>query len=130
MATLEKKSLDHPEQTKNVGRVKVDVSTIGGLNFQRDTAQPGWRWSVDVRPVVKTESCEVGHLIYLISGRLHVRMNDGKEMEFNPGDMGLIPPGHDGWTVGDKPAVWLEFQHSEFPQQTVSIGNKTVPERK
>ena len=111
MATIEKKSLNQPEQTKNIGRMKVEVITIGGLNFQRITAQPGWRWSVDVKPVVKTESCQVNHLLYVISGKLRVRMNDGKEVEFNPGDMGLIPLGHDGWTVGDKPAVWLEFQH-------------------
>jgi uncharacterized cupin superfamily protein len=111
MATIEKKSLNQPEQTKNIGRVKVEGITIGGLNFQRDTAQPGWRWSVDVKPVAKTESCQVNHLLYVISGRLHVKTNDGKEVEFNPGDMGLIPPGHDGWTVGDKPVVWLEFQH-------------------
>ena len=111
MATIEKKSLNQPEQTKSIGRVKVEVVTIGGLSFQRDTAQPGWRWSVDVKPVAKTESCQVNHLLYVISGRLHVRTNDGKEMEFNPGDMGLIPPGHDGWTVGDKPVVWLEIPH-------------------
>jgi len=111
MATIEKKSLNQPEQTKNIGRVKVEAVTIGGLSFQRDTAQPGWRWSVDVKPVAKTESCQVNHLLYVISGRLHVRTNDGKEVEFNAGDMGLIPPGHDGWTVGDKPVVWLEFQH-------------------
>ena len=111
MATIEKKSLNQPEQTKNIGRVKVENITIGGLNFQRDTAQPGWRWSVDVKPVAKTESCQVNHLLYVISGRLHVRTNDGKEVEFNAGDMGLIPPGHDGWTVGDKPVVWLEIPH-------------------
>lgn len=111
MATIEKKSLNQPEQTKNIGRVKVEAITIGGLNFQRETAQPGWRWSVDVNPVAKTESCQMNHLLYVISGRLQVRANDGKEMEFNPGDMGSIPPGHDGWTVGDTPVVWLEFQH-------------------
>jgi len=111
MPTIEKKSLNQPEQTKTFGKMKVEVITIGGLNFQRNTAQPGWRWSVDVRPVAKTETCQVSHLLYVISGRLHVRTNDGKEVEFNAGDMGLIPPGHDGWTVGDKAAVWLEFQH-------------------
>jgi len=111
MATIEKKSLNQPEQTKNIGRVKVEVIAIGGLSFQRDTAQPGWRWSVDVKPVAKTESCQVNHLLYVVSGRLRVRTDDGKEVEFNPGDMGLIPAGHDGWTVGDKPVVWLEFQH-------------------
>jgi len=111
MATIEKKSLNQPEQTKAFGKMKVEVITIGGLNFQRITAQPGWRWSTDVKPIAKTESCQVSHLLCVISGKLRVRMNDGKEVEFNPGDMGLVPPGHDGWTVGDKPAVWLEFQH-------------------
>lgn len=111
MATIEKKSLNQPDETKNIGRAKVEVVTIGGLGFQRNTAQPGFRWSVDVKPVAKTESCQVNHLLYLISGRLHVRMDDGKEVEFNQGDMGLIPPGHDGWTVGDKPAIWLEISH-------------------
>ena len=85
MATIEKKSLNQPEQTKQIGRVKVEVITMGGLSFQRDTAQPGWRWSEDVKPVAKTESCQVNHLLYVISGRLGVRMNDGKEMEFSEG---------------------------------------------
>jgi len=38
-------------------------------------------------------------------------MNDGQEVEFVPGDIAVIPPGHDGWTVGSKPAVWLEIPH-------------------
>ena len=111
MATVEKKSLNKPEQTKKVGRAKVEGIKMGALNFQRYTAEPGWRWSEDVKPVAKTESCQVSHLIYVISGRLHVSMDNGKEEEFNTGDVGAIPPGHDGWTVGDKPAVWLEISH-------------------
>jgi uncharacterized cupin superfamily protein len=111
METIEKKSLNQSEQTQQIGRVKVETITIGALKFQRDTAEPGWQWSKDVKPVAKTQSCQVNHLIYVLSGRLRVRMDDGKEVEFNPGDMGSIPPGHDGWTVGDKPAVWLEIPH-------------------
>ena len=111
MATIEKKSLNQPEKIQNIGRVKVESITIGTLNFARDTAAPGWQWSKDVKPVAKTESCQVNHLIYVISGRIQVRMDDGKEEEFNPGDIGVIPPGHDGWAVGNKPTVWLEFQH-------------------
>jgi hypothetical protein len=111
MATIEKKSFNQPEQTKNIGRVKVEGITIGALTYQRDTAQPGWQWSKDNKPVAKTESCQVNHLLYMISGRLHVKADDGKEMEFNAGDMGSIPPGHDGWTIGDKPAIWIELPH-------------------
>jgi ethanolamine utilization protein EutQ (cupin superfamily) len=111
MATIVKKSLNQPEKTQNIGKVKVESVSMGSLNYARDTAAPGWQWSKDVKPVAKTESCQVDHVIYMISGRLHVRMDDGKEVEFNPGDMGAIPPGHDGWTVGNKPAVWLEIPH-------------------
>ena len=111
MANIVKKSLNQPEKTQNIGRVKVESITMGALNFARDTAAPGWQWSKDVKPVAKTASCQVNHLIYVISGRLHVRMDDGKEEEFNPGDTGAIPPGHDGWTVGDQPVVWLEIPH-------------------
>jgi hypothetical protein len=30
-------------------------------------------------------------------------------MEFRQGDLVFIPPGHDGWTVGDEPAVFLQI---------------------
>jgi uncharacterized RmlC-like cupin family protein len=111
MSEIEKKSFNQPEKIKNFGRLKVESVTIGTLNYVLNTAAPGWKWSEDVKPIVKTESCQVNHLMYVISGKIHVRMNDGEEMEFNPGDMGSIPPGHDGWTVGDQPAVWLELPH-------------------
>ncbi|GEM_PF-110886 len=138
MSNFEKKSFDHPEQTKNIGRVKVDSFTMGALNFARDTASPGWRWSIDIKPVAKTESCQVNHLIYVVSGKIHVRMDDGKEMEFNAGDMASIPAGHDGWSVGDQPAVWLELPRSgadaatfekksfDYPEQTKNIGRVKV----
>jgi len=111
MANVEKKNLDQPDQTKQIGRQKIEIIKVGGLDFKRITAGSGWRWSEDVKPVAKTETCQVNHLFHVISGNLHVKMNDGKEMDFKPGDIGLIPAGHDGWTVGNEPAVWLEYQH-------------------
>lgn len=111
MSILEKKNFNQPEKTQNIGRMKVESITIGSLHFTRNTAAPGWQWSEDVKPVAKTESCQVNHLIYVISGKIHVKMDDGTEMDFNPDDIGSIPPGHNGWTVGDQPAVWLELAH-------------------
>jgi quercetin dioxygenase-like cupin family protein len=111
VATMDKKSLNHPEQTRSLEKMKTEAITAARLTFERITAEPGWQWSKHVKPVAKTASCQKSHLFYLISGRLHVRMDDGKEAEFNPGDIGVIPPGHDGWTVGDKAAVWLEITH-------------------
>ena len=111
MATVEKKSLNQPEETKKLQKAKRESVTVAGITVARMTAEPGWRWSKDLRPAGGTESCQVHHIIYVVSGRLKVRMDSGKEDEFGPGDMGSIPPGHDGWTVGDKPATWLEIPH-------------------
>jgi quercetin dioxygenase-like cupin family protein len=112
MAVIERKNFDSPDDVMKYGeKMKVEVITIGGFTFQRVTAEPGWQWSKHLKPVVKTESCQKHHLLYMISGRLLVRMDNGKEKEYGPGDVGVIPPGHDGWTVGNKPAVWLEIPH-------------------
>ena len=111
MATLEKKSLNQPEETEKYEKLKIEVLTIGGFPIWRVTAEPGWRWSKHLKSVAGTESCQKDHLLYVISGKLGVRMNDGKEEEFGPGEVGRVPPGHDGWTVGDKPVVWLEIPH-------------------
>jgi hypothetical protein len=35
------------------------------------------------------------------AGRIRVRMDDGSEEEFGPGDTGYVPPGHNAWVVGD-----------------------------
>jgi hypothetical protein len=112
MADIQKKTFHSPDETTNLGeKLKVELITVGDLKIQKVTAEPGWRWSKHLKSVVKTESCEKHHLLYMISGRLGARMNDGKEEEFGPGELGVVPPGHDGFTVGNEPAVWLEIPH-------------------
>jgi len=111
MPTIEKKSLNQPEETNTPEKLKMEAVTIRGLTVRRVTALPGWQWSKHLKPVQKTESCQKDHLLYIISGRMGVRMNDGKEEVFGPGDVGSIPPGHDGWTIGDNPVVWIEIPH-------------------
>ena len=39
-----------------------------------------------------------------------VQMDDGTQMTSKAGDFVSIPPGHDGWVVGNEPAVFLDFQ--------------------
>jgi uncharacterized cupin superfamily protein len=60
--------------------------------------------------MVGGESCQVHHVGYVISGRMHIRMDDGQELEIGPGDVLQIPPGHDAWIVGDEPYVGLDFK--------------------
>ena len=111
MATIEKKSLNRPDETQTPEKMKVEIVTIDGIKIQRITAEPGWRWSKHLKPIVGTESCQKHHLVYVLSGRMRAKMDDGKEEEFGPGDVGVIPPGHDGWNSGSEPVVSLEIPH-------------------
>ena len=109
MAKMVKKSFDAPEEIRSLHKGKIEVVDLGGVEIRRVTHEPGWRWSVCVKPIVGTDSCQVGHLIHVISGRIVVRMDDGSEAEFGPGDVGSIPPGHDAWVVGDEPFISIDF---------------------
>jgi len=110
MAEMVKKSFDAPEETRPIDKGKVEVVDLGGVKAMRVRFEPGWRWSECVKPIVGTNSCQVAHLIHVISGRMVVRMDDGSEAEFGPGDVGSIPPGHDAWIVGNEPFVSIDFQ--------------------
>ncbi len=111
MAIVEKKSLDRPDETNEMPKAKREAVTVAGFTINRMTAEPGWRWSTSLRPAGGTGSCQMHHILYVLAGRLRVRMDDGKEEDLGPGDVGSVPPGHDGWTLGDQPAVWLEIPH-------------------
>ena len=60
-------------------------------------------------PAAGTPTCPVHHVQVFLSGRFHVRMDDGEEVEFGPMEVGDIPPGHDAWVVGDEPVHILDF---------------------
>jgi len=45
----------------------------------------------------------------MISGRMRIKMDDGSEEEFGPGDVGYVPPGHNAWVVGNEPVVGIDF---------------------
>jgi quercetin dioxygenase-like cupin family protein len=108
MKSMEKKSLSSPEETRRFPKGKVELVTVGGVTFGRATFEPGWKWSDHVQPIVRTKSCEAPHTQFHVSGRLRVRMDDGAEIEYGPGDVGVIPPGHDAWVVGNEPAVMID----------------------
>ena len=87
----------------------ADILMIGGDEVGRLVFEPGWRWSNDVKPIAKTESCEAPHFQYHVSGRLAIRMDDGTEFVAEPGDITSLPSGHDAWVVGDEPAVVIDW---------------------
>jgi len=107
--SLQKKNLDSPDETRTFENGKVGVVTLGEFNASRFMLEPGWRWSDNVKSIVGTDSCQVLHTGYQVSGRLHVRLEDGTEEEVGPGEAYVIPPGHDAWVVGDEPVVSVDM---------------------
>jgi hypothetical protein len=110
MATLERKSMSTPDETRefaahgHVDLVNLETGAVG-----RGVFEPGWRWSADVKPIAGTESCEVEHLGYVVSGSMTVRMDDGQQHTYVAGDAFHMPPGHDAWTEGNEACVLVDF---------------------
>jgi hypothetical protein len=112
VANAEVKNFDSPDETRPFeGKGRADVVELAGQPVGRAVFEPGWRWSNNVKPIAQTDSCQVSHLGYCISGRMKVYMDDGSEIEIGPGDAFVIPPGHDAEVIGDEACVNVDFGH-------------------
>lgn len=105
----ESKSFDAPDEVRAFPNGRAEILHINGGEVGRYTFEPGWRWSNDVKPIAGTHSCEVPHFQYHLSGRLAIRMDDGEELVLGPGAVSSLAAGHDGWVVGDEPAVVVDW---------------------
>ena len=104
------KSLDSPDEVRPfAAHGSIAVVQVGDTTVGRGTFEPGWRWSNDVRPIAGTDSCQAHHTLAIVSGRMAIDPNDGSEYEIGPGDVAVIPPGHDAWVVGDEPCVAIDW---------------------
>jgi uncharacterized cupin superfamily protein len=110
MAGVESKNLDTPDEVRKPEKTTVDVVNVGKTEVGRFTFEPGWRWSECIKPVVGTESCQLEHVGYVVSGQLHIAHEDGSSAELETGAVYHIDPGHDAWVVGDEPFVGIEFK--------------------
>ncbi len=104
------KSFNTPDETRKPSdKTKIEVVKLGDKEVLKTTFSPGWRWSTDIKPVAKTDLCGVHHMGYQVSGKMHIKLSDGQEVEIGPDDVADIPPGHDAWVVGDEPVVLIDF---------------------
>ncbi|MDT4911202.1 MAG: hypothetical protein QOC66_330 [Pseudonocardiales bacterium] len=85
------------------------IGSAGGLTLLRGVYEPGWRWSTDLAPIAGTDSCQIHHLGYLVSGQMQIRTDDGTETTIRPGELFDLPAGHDAWVVGDETCVMIDY---------------------
>jgi hypothetical protein len=109
LARAEWKNFSQSDQSRTFGHGKVEFVKLGSCVIRRMTLEPGWRWSRDMGPIAKTEWCEASHFQYHVTGRLRVQMEDGTEFDLEPGDVALLPNGHDTWVIGNEPVVLVDW---------------------
>lgn len=100
---------ESPDDARSFPKGRLELLTLSGVTVGRATYEPGWKWSEHVGAATGAKSCQVEHVVLVVSGRNAVRMDDGTEFMLVPGDLAYIPPGHDSWVVGDEPYVSLHF---------------------
>jgi class 3 adenylate cyclase len=103
------KNLAHPDETIRFPGITESFVEVAGMTVGRTVQDPGWRWSTDTKPLVGGEWCEARHVGVVISGRAGFLLRDGRTLEFGPDDVYDVPPGHDGYTIGEEPAVMIEW---------------------
>lgn len=107
---VEAKGFDAPDETRQFeGNGKIEMVQVADRQVGRATFEPGWRWSVNVKPIAGTDTCQVSHLGYCLEGRMRILMDDGSTAEVGPGQVMAIPPGHDAEVLGDTSCVVLDF---------------------
>lgn len=103
------KHFDSPDEVREFEKVRVEVVHLVDTTLERRFYQPGWRWSEHSKPRAGTDSCQVHHTGHIVEGQMMIRMDDGTEFEMGPGDAAVVPPGHDGWVVGDETVRYFEI---------------------
>ena len=116
MARPEKKTFDAPDERRTPPNTTMEMVRFGDRVVSRTTYHPGWRWTNDIKPTAGSDLCQVYHFVYVLSGRTHVVMADGTELDLAPGDIATVHPGHDAWVVGDEPCVFLDFGGAVRPE--------------
>ena len=104
-------------ERREIGHVRLEVVRAGHARVKRMIYPRGFRWSVDMKPIVKTDRCMHAHVGFLVRGEIHIEYADGCVVEYKAPQVIAIEPGHDGWVVGDTAAVVIEF---DFERDTVA----------
>ncbi len=111
--------IDAPDESRKFQQNGyANVVTLGDFTLLKETFEPGWRWSDDVKPIARTDSCMARHTGICQSGQMTVRSDDGTELTIRAGDVFVLEPGHDAWTVGNEPCILLDTAAAAYAKPT------------
>ena len=113
-------------ERRTIGGVEIEVGKAGAARVKRMVYQPGFRWSTHMKPIVGTDLCMHAHVGFLARGQIHIEYADGCILEFAAPQVVAIEPGHDGWVVGNDPAIMIEF---DFEGETATRLGMPNPHR-
>ena len=122
---MEVKNIGNPDERLEFPKGHTEVVRLRGLTYAVATYEPGWHWSEHIAQIAGTKTCQIHHNGRVVSGRARVRMDkDGSEYDIGPGDVFVIPAGHDAWVVGDEPLVLYGFTGSMTQYVEATAGKK------
>jgi mannose-6-phosphate isomerase-like protein (cupin superfamily) len=120
------KNLNQPDERREF----KDHGHLDVVNFDDGTAighgvfEPGWRWSVDVKPLARTPLCDAEHTGYCLKGSMVIRMENGEEVTIRAGDAFHIPPNHDAWVVGNEDCELIDVSGAKNYAQSIDLTEK------
>jgi hypothetical protein len=107
-----KLDFDNPDESREAKNAKVDIVSTPYGTVARMVLTPGWTWESSIKPIVGTDSCQAKHLGAVISGQIRIIPDDGEPMEYGPGDIYMLMPGHHAEVMGDDNFIAYEFESS------------------
>lgn len=117
---------DDTVEVVTAGRISKRVAKLDGMSVTLVTFGKGASIAEDgvATGLMHTRLCEEAHVGYVLQGALGVRQRDGSEEIFRAGDVMLLPPGHDAWTVGEEDFMFVQFSRGtdDYYGQDASAG--------
>jgi hypothetical protein len=105
------------DEHKEIGGVQVDIVRAGKVRVKRMIYAPGFNWATHLSGLLGSKLCMHAHVGFMAKGQINVRFADGCVVEYKAPQFVSVEPGHEGWVVGDEPAVLIEF---DFAGDTVN----------
>ena len=75
--TIQGKNMGSRDEVRSFDNGRMDVVTLDNVTVGKATFEPGWRWSEAVKPIAGTDSCQVPHVGYVISGQMSTPREPG-----------------------------------------------------